>query len=274
MIREHQPEQVDMSADLGPFSVVVVDMGNTQTHIARWVDDVIHDRGAADTSDADTVRALLAEVRGKCRNQQRQALVLCSVVPDALDRLVRHIEEDLDLRAFVVGGNTPLPIEVSVDQPERVGVDRVCAAAAAFERIQQPCVIIDAGSAVTVDLVDGNGVFQGGAILPGAAWQARSLAEWSAQLPLVEPDAATRAIGKDTAGSISAGIAVGLAGAVRGVVEAIADECGVWPQTVLTGGGARLLHERLDFVDNWVPDLCLLGVGLAYYKRAEAMLGG
>jgi len=260
-------------ADAGPLSVVVVDIGNTRTSIARWVDGEIRDVARALSADAPAVRDTLTSVRSHCENQVRQAIVIASVVPPSTALLAAHIEDDLDLRPFIIGGNTPLPLEVAVAEPEKVGVDRLCAAAAAYDRIRQSCVIVDVGSAVTVDYVDADGIFQGGAILPGAALQARALAEGTAQLPLVELTEDFAVPGRDTRSAIAAGIGLGLAGAIRAIVEEFATQIGTWPQTVLTGGGAPVLKAHLSFIDNHVPDLCLMGIGLAYVKRALQMLG-
>lgn len=260
--------------ELGPLSIVVVDIGNTNTRIARWLEGEIADIAYAASDDDAGVRAALADVRQRCENQERQAIVIASVVPRQTEALAGHIDADLALRPFVVGGNTPLPMEVGVREPERVGIDRVCAAAAAFDHIGRDCVVIDVGSAVTVDYVDAAGVFQGGAILPGPGLQAKVLAESTAQLPLVKLTPGHPAIGKDTASAIAAGICVGLAGAVRGIVEEIATIAGDWPQTVMTGGAAGLIADRMDFVDNHVPNLTLMGVGIAYLKRALRMQEG
>ncbi|MCB9849524.1 MAG: type III pantothenate kinase [Phycisphaerales bacterium] len=261
----------ESAGDADAISIVVVDAGNTRTKIARYLEGAVEDVSVANSQDEPATRDALATVRGKCANRERQAIVICSVVPDETELLIKHIEEDLDLRAFVIGDNTDLPMEVAVDVPAALGVDRVCTAAAAYVRIQQACVVVDVGSAVTVDFVDADGVFQGGAILPGPRTQAASLAATTAQLPLIEPGVVESVIGRNTSDAITSGIVVGLAGAIRGLVEEIATETGTWPQTVLTGGAAELLKDRLTFVDNWVPDLCLMGAGLAYLKRMAAM---
>jgi type III pantothenate kinase len=264
----------ELSNDPGPLSIVVVDIGNTTTRVARWVEGGVLDLGRAASADAAGVRAVLTTVRGHCENTERQAIVISSVVPAQTSLLADHITNDLDLRPFIIGDNTALPLEVAVRQPETLGVDRVCTAAAAYDRIGRACAVIDVGCAVTVDFVDNAGVFQGGAILPGPELQARALAEWTAQLPSISLHPGVPVVGKDTAEAIASGICVGLAGAIRGIVEAMAMEAGDWPQTLLTGGGAGLLLDRLDFVDNHVPDLCLMGAGLAYVKRALRMQEG
>ena len=84
--------------------------------------------------------------------------------------------------ALVVGDNLPLPIDLAVDDEQAIGVDRVCAAAAAYDELGSACTIIDFGTAVTVDLVDEEGTLLGGAILPGLRAQFRSLHEYTAHV--------------------------------------------------------------------------------------------
>ena len=251
------------------LSIIVVDAGNTTVAIGRWEDgnvfDVIHEPVA----DREATTEALETVRQKCANQQRQAIVIASVVPDVTEHLRTYIEQTLNLRPFVVGENTPLPIEVNLNEQDSVGVDRVCTAAAAFLRTEHACTVVDVGTAVTIDVIDDDGVFQGGAILPGLRMQAQSLAEQTASLPRVEVSQPASVVGKDTQQAICSGLWYGLAGAIRDVVEQIATEGSRWPQVVLTGGGAQELMGRLDFVDSVVPDLCLIGIGWAYVKRVQ-----
>lgn len=261
------------AGDLGPLSMVVIDVGNSSTAMARWVDGEIEDTERANTGDQSAVTQALDRVREKCENQHRQALIIASVVPEATAWLSDFIENELELRPFVVGDNTPLPVDVDVADPSQIGVDRICAAAAAFEHTGHGCTVVDVGSAITIDLIDDDGVFKGGTILPGLALQAKALADYTAQLPLVEDLSSTCVIGKSTDEAIRSGIYFGVCGAIRGIVEQIATEENRWNQVVLTGGGAEVLKENLDFVDSWVPDLCLMGIGVAYIKRAMEMRG-
>jgi type III pantothenate kinase len=254
-------------ADVGSLSIVAVDVGNTNIGIARWVQGDLLDVRRVRTADGGRVREVLDEVRAGCENRQRQAIVIASVVPAVTGWLSEHIEEQLDMRPFVIGGNTPLPVEVAVREPGRVGVDRVCCAAAAYDRLKEFCVVVSVGSAVTIDVIDGQGTFRGGAILPGLKMQAKALAEHTAVLPEVEPVMPGSAVGQDTIEAIQSGICFGTAGAIRGIVEQIATDENKWPPVIVTGGGAEIIRARLDFADRFVPNLCLMGAGLAYMKR-------
>lgn len=259
--------------DLGPLCIVVVDVGNTTVAVARWVERDVLDVERVPVRDREAIVQALDSVRGKSENQSRQAIVIASVVPDVTRWLARHIEDDLDLRAFIVGENTPLPVDVDLAHPDQVGVDRVCAAAAAFSRTGHACTVVDIGTAVTVDVIDDEGVFRGGAILPGPRLQSQALADHTARLPLVDTVVPAGVIGRSTQDAIQSGLSFGIVGAIRNIVEKIATDANQWAQVVVTGGEAEHLIGQLDFVDNVVPDLCLMGIGLAYMKRVGESLG-
>ena len=91
------------------------------------------------------------------------------------EELPRLVREALDEPVTVIGRDIPLPMETLLAEPDRIGADRLCTAAAAFQRIQQPCVVADFGTAVTIDCVNDQGLFLGGAILPGMKMQASAL---------------------------------------------------------------------------------------------------
>jgi type III pantothenate kinase len=129
--------------------------------------------------------------------------------------------------------------------------------------------VVDFGTAITVDLIDDTGRFAGGAILPGAELQAQALARGTAALPEVEPTPPEDAIGRDTSEAIRSGICNGIPGAVRGIVEQYAAKLNQWPQVVATGGDLGLFLERCDFIDSPVPNLTLIGVGLAHSKHHQ-----
>jgi type III pantothenate kinase len=158
-------------------------------------------------------------------------------------------------------------MSLAVEHPERVGIDRVCSAAAAYDVIGRACVAASFGTAITIDCVNDEGVFMGGAILPGVALQARSLHEGTAALPLVKIEATHTVYGASTEEAITNGVLLGIVGALREIVERYATDLHAWPQLVATGGNAELIAGECDFVDNVVPDLCLRGIALAYRRH-------
>jgi type III pantothenate kinase len=118
---------------------------------------------------------------------------------------------------------------------------------------------------VTVDFVDGQGVFQGGAIAPGLNLMLRALHEHTAALPSVKyerPDDGMT-FGKDTRGAMLLGVHAAVTGLVRALCERYSEFFGAYPQIIATGGDARALFEGDDLVEHIVPDLTLLGIEAA-----------
>lgn len=163
------------------------------------------------------------------------------------------------------GEDLAIPIRTALDDDSTVGQDRLLNAIGAFSRANQACIVIDAGTAVTVDFVDGEGTFQGGAIAPGLNLMLRSLHEHTAALPAMafEPVPADQPFGKDTRRAMLLGVQSAVRGMTRVLVERYAEFFGAYPQIVATGGDARTLFENDDLVEHVVPDLTLLGIEAA-----------
>jgi len=256
-----------------PVGLAVLDVGNTSMHVGVWTDRSVVDVSHLESGNWMELRQALEGLRSNPQHARLVAAVVACVVPDALDAVEAAVYDALDLRVQVVGRDVPLPLKVALNRPEAVGADRVCSAAAAYEKVQGMCTVVDFGTAVTIDLVDESGVFAGGAILPGLRLQALALGNHTAALPVVAMEFPHHAVGKDTAEAIQSGICHGLVGAVRNLVEEYASGLNRWPYVVATGGDAKMMIEHCDFIDAAVTDLCLRGVGVAYVKHLGAQAG-
>src|SRR5262249_17750793 len=138
----------------------------------------------------------------------------------------------------VISSRHQIPIEIVVDFPDKLGLDRLFNAVAVNQRRQpgRPAVVVDAGSAVTVDYVDEEGRFQGGAILPGLGLMARALNAYTAQLPVVQVQRRLRAPEKSTERALELGV---FHAALGGIELLIRDYQGraVQPLSIFFGGG-------------------------------------
>jgi type III pantothenate kinase len=168
-----------------------------------------------------------------------------------------------------------LPIAVNVEHPERVGVDRLAAALAAFAANAirdpgRPVIVVDAGTAVTVDLVSSDGAFEGGAILAGFRMQTEALFQTADLLPLTHlapQDEPPPVLGKDTEAAIRSGLFWGSVGAVRELVERMAEGRAPPPQVFVTGGDLRQLAAALGGQTRFVPHMVLAGIAIAERAR-------
>jgi len=162
-----------------------------------------------------------------------------------------------------------VPIGRQLDPESLVGVDRLLNAAAAYDTAKQACVVVDAGTAVTIDFVDGEGTFHGGAILPGVRMMLQALDEKTAQLPEVGFKPPAEAIGHNTAEAMLTGVFHGVRGAVRELTEKYAEQYGAYPRVIATGGDAPALFEGYELVEDIVPELTLQGLSVARRHQLE-----
>jgi type III pantothenate kinase len=159
------------------------------------------------------------------------------------------------------------PFTIDLETPETVGADRLCAAAGAFAAGTEDAVIVDAGSAVTVDILRG-GVFLGGAIMPGLAMMLRSLSEETAALPGLAPGADLPGLpGRDTESAIRAGTAGAFIGGIERLISIAAAVFDDPPPVFLTGGDAGLLIDSTSPASRHYPDLVLEGLKLLYNRK-------
>jgi type III pantothenate kinase len=191
-----------------------------------------------------------------------------SVQRAAEKRLAAWIARQRPADAYHRLKHTDLKLTIAVDEPQRVGMDRLVAVVAVnrLRDAARPAIVVDAGTAVTVDLVDARGAFQGGVILPGLAMTARALSLDTDALPLVAfppgaepPDV----VGKSTESAIRSGLFWGTVGAVREAVERMRRQLPLAPQLFITGGDARRMAPLLGEQARFVEHLVLGGVTIA-----------
>lgn len=188
---------------------------------------------------------------------------IASVVPDST-RLVIQLLDERGIPGVVIRHDMRLPFRLDYGTPETLGSDRLAAAAAAWllfgaER-RRSVIALDAGTAVTCEVVDRYGVYLGGTIAPGPVLMQRALNRETAQLPEVPLELPVSAVGRSTVEAIQAGAMYGFVESVGGLLRRIGEEIGDEPYVVATGGWGTLLHDRIDAIDSIEPHLVLEGV--------------
>jgi type III pantothenate kinase len=198
------------------------------------------------------------------------AVALASVVP-ALTGAVEAIAERRDRPLLIAAAGT-VPLAVRVDRPGEVGADRLCNALAAARLHGTPAVVVDFGTATTLDCVAADGAYVGGAIAPGLELGLEALAARTAKLPRIALRAPDRAIGRDTVSAMQSGTIFGYqalaAGLLARVRVELADANDVAPadvRAILTGGlSAAPWARALEGIDAIDPDLTLKGLAILH----------
>jgi len=249
-------------------AVIVIDAGNTRVKFA-WM-EIPTEGGVPQTREflAIPVGGELPQESLAQWQLSSPRVMIAGSNPPEVERVRRAWKGPLALEALPP--REQLPLVIDVDFPQKVGIDRLLNAIAANvrRRPRQPAIVIDSGTATTIDLIDEHGVFCGGAILAGFEMSAKALHQYTALLPLVphhrlhEREPAT--VGRNTEAAVESGLYWGHVGAVREIVERLLRDCsdGVEPLVLLTGGTGPLLKKHLPFVE-WDPAVCLQGLALA-----------
>lgn len=191
-------------------------------------------------------------------------VIICSVVPP-----LEPIFEQLSKRYFgnpplIVGPGVKTGVRICTDNPREVGADRVVNAAAVHRLYGGPVIIIDFGTATTVDAVSKEGDYLGGAIAPGIGIAAEALFERAAKLPRIELIAPEHAIGRNTVASMQSGVMFGYAGLIESLVGRIRQELGGEARVVATGGLADAIAKETRVVEEVNLHLTLIGLRLIH----------
>lgn len=248
--------------------LVAVSVGNTRTRFGVFRGDALDQSGVVENTDAD---AIAAAVRDLPLDRPDTPLFLASVNPPVADRISAALEPTFRGRFHRFGPGLAVPMENSLADDSTVGQDRLLNALGAFRRAEDACIVIDAGTAVTVDLVDGRGVFRGGAIAPGLNMMLRALHEQTASLPRLRPGAPPEGpLGLDTSSAMLLGVRAAVVGMTRLLVERYAEALGAYPRVIATGGDAPALFDSDEIVEHVVPELTLLGIHAACERLLTA----
>lgn len=249
---------------------LAIDVGNTRVKLGLFASPSLRTRGELPVcvertsllADEPLPWELLTHWQSTMTNWLPPAIAGSN--PNGVERLKSAWPSSLGQAPQTIANTDDFPLTIRVDEPRRVGIDRLLNAVAVNELLlaSRPAVIIDSGTATTVDVVSVDGAFAGGAILPGLALSAKALHEYTALLPLVSvPElgqATPEPLGRNTRAAIRSGLFWGQLGAVKELIER---QVGSAAEIFVTGGGGALLSEHLPNA-RFEPHLPLQGLVL------------
>lgn len=255
------------------MTALCIDVGNTATHYGLVAGQTVLKTGHFPTHQFDNgpsnqfanlVAPLLAEATG---------VAFCSVVPSIDQNLSASLSES-QKPIFHLTHKTCAGLNLAYPKPNEIGQDRIANALAAQAFYGIPSIVIDMGTAVTFDIVTSQG-YEGGIIAPGLALMTRYLHEQTALLPELKPEDLLNvegAIGKSTVHAMKLGVAVGFSGMIEALLAKVTDELAIRgeasPVVLSTGGSVANLTKDWVKKTQFVPDLTLMGLGVAYKRQA------
>ena len=252
--------------------IIAVDIGNSDVVLGLVKDSKILQSWRIHTGIHQSVDEYEILVRGMLfacdfSLQEVQDAVLSSVVPELTEVFTILIESLIGKSPVKVSHECNLGIEINTETPAKVGQDRLINAAAAYDQYKTSLIIIDCGTATTLDVVTDGGVFEGGVICPGLLISADVLFSKAAQLFQVNLEMPEYVIGKNTTDSVKSGLIYGYGGMIASLIKRITNEIEQQaqpkPKVVITGGLAAKILPILSNV-YYHDDLTLRGLYLFY----------
>lgn len=246
------------------INLLTLNVGNSRIAIGAFVAGKLEYVRRMPVSQREDFAGAIAEAWKHFEAATDVDVAGASVNPGVMEGVEHAVKQATGKSVEWVGREIDLPIEVKTNPPEQTGVDRVLSVAAAYELMQKACVVVDAGTAITVNVCNDAGDFLGGAIAPGASMMLDALHDNTAKLPAVTLAVPEAMIGASTEQAMLHGVYHGVRGMVKELVENYATELGNWPDIIATGGDAQTLFRDWELIHAISPDLVLYGIALAY----------
>jgi type III pantothenate kinase len=258
--------------------LVALDVGNTEIVVGLFDDDpanggvVDHWRLSSDPERTSDELALvlvqLLALRGLRLDADVSGVTMCSGVPRVTAAVRQLTARYLGAAPVVIEPGTRTGIPVLYENPREVGPDRIANAVGALDRFEAPIVVVDFGTATTLDAISARGEYVGGAIVPGIEIGLDALYDRAALLRRVELVEPRQAIGRNTEQAIQSGTLYGTAALVDGMVERMESELGR-STVVATGGLGTLVVPYCRRVSHLDPWLTLHGLRVVYERNRQ-----
>ncbi|HTL29514.1 MAG TPA: type III pantothenate kinase [Tepidisphaeraceae bacterium] len=248
------------------INLLVLNLGNSRLALGAFAAGQLSSVKHVPHAIKNDWAATINDVWKSLEDNEGIGVVGASVNPELEAELERAVQQATGKKIewIGVGRDIDLPIKVRTEEPGETGVDRVLNIAAAYESMGKACVVVDAGTAITIDVCNDEGEFLGGAIAPGVNVMLQSLHEKTAKLPSVQFRVPSGPFGTTTETAMLQAAYHGIRGLVKELAENYAMELGEWPEIIATGGDAPKLFENWELIHAIAPDLTLYGIALAY----------
>jgi type III pantothenate kinase len=254
--------------------LLAIDIGNTNIVVGGIKDGeiVFEARLATDrikTSDQYGVDIKNILSLFEVKPEDIQDCIIASVVPPVFNSVRSGVVKVIRKQPMVVGPGLKTGLNIQVDTPSQVGSDRIVIAVAALAEYKPPLILLDMGTATTIEVVGEGNTYLGGCIIPGVRVSLEALTSRAAQLPGIQLDQPKRVIGKNTVDCMRSGVMYGAAAMIDGMLDRVEEELGYSTTVVATGGMARfvvpLCHRKMCLE----KDLLLKGLYIIYQKNTQ-----
>lgn len=226
--------------------IIAVDIGNSNIVIGGIQDDRILFEArlrtdATKTSDEYSIDLKMIFDIHHLSVSQIEGSIIASVVPQVLNSIKTALRKLTGKSSLVVGPGVKTGLNIKLENPSQTGADLVVGCVAALREHKPPLIVVDMGTATTIEVVDGSGAFIGGCICPGVKISLDALTQRTALLPGLQLDQPKRVIGHNTVECMRSGVMYGTASMIDGMIARFEEELGCKATVIATGGIARFI---------------------------------
>lgn len=255
--------------------LLAVDIGNSNICIGVLEGELVRSTTRMVTRPRCTADEYTAELKFLLHRigidpAEAEGVIVCSVVPGLTRPLADTCRRLTGKEALLVSVALDTGLTMDVDEPERVGQDRLADAAAAAASYPLPCMTVDLGTATTYNVIGEGGVFLGGFIVPGVQTSLRAISSGTAQLPPIAPESPGNLIGKNTVACLNNGAMFGTAAMLDGLADRVEEQLGRPLTVVATGGLAPYIMPCCRRDVQYDADLLFRGLALIYQRNHKA----
>ncbi|MCP4686160.1 MAG: type III pantothenate kinase [bacterium] len=248
--------------------LLAIDIGNTHTVVGVYKKAVLKDHFRVASQERLTsdeagffITGLLQ--RMNIENEEIEDVVIGSVVPGLTPVFEETARKYFGCIPIIVSASIKLPVKIDINRPDEAGADRIANAVAAFTRFGGPVIVVDFGTAVNFDIVDAEGSYIGGVLLPGPKTSMIELAKRAARLFEIRIEKPDSVVGRSTAGALKSGLFYGTVGQVDFIIDKIIEETGFEKTRIIaTGGLAGGIEKASRHIRLIEPTLTLEGLRL------------
>ncbi len=254
--------------------LLAIDIGNTNIVIGCIREDRILFKARIATDHTRTSDQYGVEIKNMLEafgvhKEDISDCIISSVVPPVFNSVRTGVIKVIGKQPMVVGPGLKTGLDIHVDTPSQVGSDRIVIAAAALTEYEAPLILMDLGTATTIEVVEPPKTYIGGVIYPGVRLSLDALANRAAQLPGISLDKPKQVIGKNTVDCMRSGMMYGTAAMLDGVIERMEAELGHRCTLVATGGLAQFIVPLCKREIILEKDLLLKGLNIIYKKNKK-----
>ncbi len=254
--------------------LLAIDIGNTNLVIGCIENDQILFKARIATDRLRTSDQYGVEIKNMLEAygvqiQDIDDCIISSVVPPVFHSVRTGVVKIIGKQPMVVGPGLKTGLNIHVDVPSQVGSDRIVIAVAALAEYKAPLILMDLGTATTIEVVEPENTYLGGVIIPGVKVSLDALTSRAAQLPGISLDKPKQVIGKNNVDCMRSGMMYGTASMIDGLIDRMEEELGHPSTLVATGGMAQFVTPLCKHKIILEKDLLLKGLNIIYKKNKK-----